>query len=238
MDKKYEEVVINNRKLDMYYKIEDFPEDINIFLIQDGQMLKDIENNIVDKLLSEYNNICLLFIHSEDRNKEYTPWKLSSNVHYLEDYKGGADEYLEEVMEEIIPFIGNRFKSGKINYYLVGSSLGGLVSTYGVLKYSSIFSGGVFISSSYWFIDFLDFIEKVELENKDLKIYMDVGDSEGSGKINYNTDIVEETKKVYNLLLDKNIEKTNISFIIQKNMHHDISFFIDRIYDGIKFILS
>lgn len=40
------------------------------------------------------------------------------------------------------------------------------------------------------------------------------------------------------LFLDKNLKYENIYFIIQDDMEHRESYFIDRIYDGILFIYN
>lgn len=80
---------------------------------------------------------------------EYTPWV---NPQY-----GGGDgeKYIQFIVETLKPYIDQNYRtlSDKDNTALIGSSLGGLISHYGTLKYQQVFSKAGLFSPSYWYSD-------------------------------------------------------------------------------------
>ena len=80
------------------------------------------------------------------RIDELTPWNNP-------DYGGGqGDEYMAFIVETLKPFIDENYRtlSDRENTGIMGSSLGGLISTYGALKYQNIFSKSGPFSPAYW----------------------------------------------------------------------------------------
>lgn len=230
---RYEKIRFKNRKIFIYSSKE--LRNPNVYLIQDGQDLKEVENNIIGKIDNNSDDIVVVFIESLDRNSEYTPWYSSTLVQSIECFPGEGDFYLDFIVGELIPFLGFKLGIDILNerIYMGGSSLGGLISTYALFKYPDIFHGGIFVSSSYWYDGFLEYIRSFEGFKTRKIVYLDVGSGERPGKITLNKDVVEETKKVYEILLAKSIGERDILFKIHKGMTHEISYFIDRIYDGI-----
>jgi len=84
-----------------------------------------------------------------DRIGEYTPW---SNPHY-----GGGDgeKYMQFITETLKPYIDEHYRTlpDRNNTGIMGSSLGGLISHYGSLKYQEVFSKAGLFSPSYWYSD-------------------------------------------------------------------------------------
>jgi predicted alpha/beta superfamily hydrolase len=82
------------------------------------------------------------------RIDEYIPWNNAQ-------YGGGEGEkYMQFVAETLKPHVDANFRTkpeAKFNA-LIGSSLGGLISTYGGVKYSSIFSKIGSFSPSFWIV--------------------------------------------------------------------------------------
>lgn len=86
---------------------------------------------------------------NEKRLDELTPFP-------HEKYKGGqADTYLNFIVSTLKPEIDKRYKTKKDakNTAIMGSSLGGLVSFYAVLKYPKVFGKAGVFSPSFWFSD-------------------------------------------------------------------------------------
>ena len=85
--------------------------------------------------------------HGEDyRIDELTPW-------YNAAYGGGqGDEYMAFIVETLKPYIDANYRTlaDRDNTGLMGSSLGGLISTYGALKYKEVFSKSGPFSPAYW----------------------------------------------------------------------------------------
>jgi enterochelin esterase-like enzyme len=62
-----------------------------------------------------------------------------------------SDDYLKFVVEELKPFIDNKFPTlpDKSNTFVAGSSMGGLISMYSIFEYPEIF-GGAACLSTHW----------------------------------------------------------------------------------------
>jgi len=94
---------------------------------------------------------------------------------------GGADTYAKLVIEEIKPFIDERYrtKPGPANTGLLGSSLGGLVSLYMARSRPDVFGKVASLSSSFWW-NGQNLIRQIthEREYVPIKIYLDSGGKE------------------------------------------------------------
>jgi predicted alpha/beta superfamily hydrolase len=125
---------------------------------------------------------------NEKRLDELTPYK-------NEKYGGGnANNYLDFIVKTLKPHVDSlyRTKSDLKNTAIFGSSLGGLVSYYAVLKYPTVFGKAGVFSPSFWFTkDIYDLTEKAP--KMTAKIYFLCGDSESDDMVN---DLNKMTKLV------------------------------------------
>lgn len=100
-----------------------------------------------------------------------------------------SDAYLRFVVEELKPAIDTRFRpsTAAADTFLMGSSMGGLISIYGLLEYPQVF-GGAAALSTHWIGSFepnveiptaaLAYLEKQLPRPGDKRIYMDHGTTE------------------------------------------------------------
>lgn len=144
----------------------------------------------LDKLNAEV--IVIGIEHGNDKRiEELTPYK-------NEKYGGGkADDYLEFIVKTLKPYVDTNYrtKTKARNTTIFGSSLGGLVSFYAVLKYPEVFGKAGVFSPSFWFTnDIYDLMEKSP-ETK-ARIYFLCGDNESE-------DMVPDLNKM-DRLLDRN----------------------------------
>lgn len=140
------------------------------------------EWNVDEKLDSINAQIIVVGIeHGNDkRMEELTPFK-------NEKYGGGnADAYLQFIVKTLKPEIDRTYrtktKTKNKNTIIMGSSLGGLVSFYAVLKYPEIFGKAAVFSPSFWFSNK---IYAFANENKKLKtkIFFMCGDNESEDMV-------------------------------------------------------
>ncbi|MEY3678940.1 MAG: hypothetical protein RI924_1081 [Bacteroidota bacterium] len=87
------------------------------------------------------------------RRAEYFPQKVLQYVSEPEKSKAQgekllADNYLKFLVEELKPFIDQQYatKSQASSTFLLGSSMGGLISLYGVCEYPEVFGGAACLS--------------------------------------------------------------------------------------------
>ncbi|MBK3517449.1 alpha/beta hydrolase [Carboxylicivirga marina] len=90
-----------------------------------------------------------------------------------------ANDYLRFIVRELKPFIDAHYstKSAKTNTFIMGSSMGGLISAYAICEYPGVFGGAICMSTHWPAADgvVLAYI-KDNLPNPDThKIYFDYG---------------------------------------------------------------
>ena len=111
---------------------------------------------------------------NEKRMDELTPYP-------NEKYGGGkADAYLDFIVTTLKPHIdlNYRTKTNKMNTAIAGSSLGGLVSYYAILKYPKVFGKAAVFSPSFWFNNTIYTLTE-NTKNLKTKLYFMCGDNEG-----------------------------------------------------------
>ena len=114
----------------------------------------------------------------DNRINEYTPWNNPQ-------YGGGqGDLYMQFMAETLKPYVdaNYRTKPGKEFNALIGSSLGALISNYGGVKYSGIFSKIGSFSPAYWIVanQFNNYITNSTANLSDMRIYFVAGSNEST----------------------------------------------------------
>ena len=137
-----------------------FPEEA--FLGHDWKI--DTNLSLLDRM-NLIDQTIVAGIYAENREKEYT--------------KPGYKYYGKFMSEELKPWIDKNYRTltGKYDNFIIGSSLGGVVSFYIVWQWPEIFGCAACLSSTFSWKD--DLIEQVEQEplkdRKGLKLYLDSG---------------------------------------------------------------
>lgn len=109
------------------------------------------------------------------RIDELTPW-------FNAEYGGGqGDEYMAFIVETLKPHIDATYRTlpGRENTGIMGSSLGGLISTYGTVKYQDVFSKSGPFSPAYWINNdsIWDFISLNGMQ-EEIRFYQNIGELE------------------------------------------------------------
>lgn len=154
-----------------------------VIYMHDGQNLFDTKTsyvgewNVDETLDSIAAQVIVIGIEhgGEKRMEELTPFQHSK-------YGGGkADLYLDFIVSTLKPYIDQNYrtKTNAKNTCLWGSSLGGLVSFYGALKYPNVFGKVGCFSPSFWFNRKEIFELMKNTASFKTKIYFLCGDNEG-----------------------------------------------------------
>jgi predicted alpha/beta superfamily hydrolase len=179
----------------------------SVLYMHDAQNLFDSKTsyvgewNVDEKLDSINAQLIVIGIEhgNEKRIEELTPFK-------NEKYGGGnADAYLEFIVKTLKPQIDQKFrtKTKKKNTLIMGSSLGGLVSFYAILKYPQVFGKAGVFSPSFWFSDKIFDLAENKKKIKS-KIYFMCGDNESE-------DMVADLNKMEYLLNTKRCYCLNLN---------------------------
>lgn len=169
-----------------------------VIYMHDGQNLFDAKTSYVgewqvDETLDSLKaQVIVVGIEhgGEKRIDELTPYKNAK-------YGGGkADQYLDFIVNTLKPYIDKNYrtKPDKKHTAIFGSSLGGLVSFYAVLKYPEVFSKAGVFSPSFWFTGDIYKLMENAPKNK-ARIYFLAGDSESK-----DDDVVGDIKRMEKLL--------------------------------------
>lgn len=113
-----------------------------------------------------------------ERINEYTPW---NNAQYG---GGDGDKYMQFVAETLKPYVDANYRTKPESEFnaLIGSSLGALISTYGGIKYSGIFSKIGSFSPAYWIVSsqFNAYITNATENLSGMRIYFVAGQNEST----------------------------------------------------------
>ncbi|MCQ2199905.1 MAG: hypothetical protein MJZ19_09345 [Paludibacteraceae bacterium] len=139
--------------------------------------------------------------NSPQRCNEYCPYSVEiGNVGKL---RGDAENTIQWVIEKVKPYIDRRFRtwSHREATAVGGSSMGGMMSLYTILKHNDIFSKAAVISPSIRtsMSHFLNEIKDADI-NPDTRIFFSWGTNE------WNSLEVEETVRNYILELEREIQ--------------------------------
>ncbi len=149
----------------------------------------------------------------EKRMEELAPFK-------NEKYGGGnANNYLNFTVNTLKPFVDKtyRTKSDAKNTCIFGSSLGGLISYYALLKYPKIFGKAGIFSPAFWF----NRKEIFELTDKTKKlkskIYFLCGDNEGD------VDVIKDLNSIENKIntIRCSCKMLNKKIIVKGGQHNE-----------------
>lgn len=161
-----------------------------VLYMQDGQNLFDnstsfagewrVDETADSLIVNGSKKVIIIGIDNGGKNRisEYTPFPNS-------EYGGGqGNEYINFIVNTLKPFIDNKYRTlgDRDNTSIMGSSLGGLISYYGIMKYKKVFSKAVVMSPSFWFSKRIFFIPIYQNRYK-VKILFIAGDSESKTMI-------------------------------------------------------
>ena len=169
-----------------------------VIYMHDAQNLFDAETayggewNIDEKLDSLNAQVIVVGIEhgNEKRIDELTPFKNEKRG------GGNGDNYLEFIVKTLKPKIDSsyRTKPNTVNTVIMGSSLGGLISYYALLKYPEIFGKAGVFSPAFWINPEVFELTK-NTKTLDSKMYFLCGDNES-------TDMVPDVNKMEILVSD------------------------------------
>jgi len=135
----------------------------------------------LDTLGGKVNETVVVAIDNggDKRINEYSPYDMERFG------KGEGDRYIDFLVKTLMPYINKNYrtkKSGR-NAYLAGSSMGGLISFYAMLKYPKKFDGAGIFSPAFWIVPQLKEVIASKAKKVKGKIYFYAGKQEGESMI-------------------------------------------------------
>jgi len=198
-----------------------------VLYMQDGQNLFDDatsysgEWGIDDYLdsLGKDAKECIVVAIDNGGNKrlnEYCPYdfSLSGIGAFSKSNKGEGNEYVDFLVKTLKPFIDKNYRTvkNKANTAIAGSSMGGLISLYAVLKYPKVFGAAGVFSPAFWVAP--EFFDDIKTKGKKVssKIYFYAGKQEGET-------MVPDMLKAYEAM--SKISKSKMQAVIRDEGQHN-----------------
>jgi len=161
------------------------------------------------------------------RIDEYTPW-------INPQYGGGqGSEYIDFIIETLKPHIDSNYRtlSDRENTAIMGSSLGGLISHYGVLNFQEYFSKAGIFSPAYWISDSVwDFTTNNPKEHG-IRFYQMCGGEEGIQYIN-------QMNLMNDQLLANGFDESELSVKVIAGGHHNEQLWRDDFETAYKWLFQ
>lgn len=109
------------------------------------------------------------------RTDEYTPWKNAKHG------GGEGERYVDFLVKTLKPYVDSHFRTlpDRMNTAIAGSSLGGLISLYAVLKYPMTFGRVGIFSPAFWIApELMSLVHDAGPLPSDVKLYFVIGGQE------------------------------------------------------------
>jgi predicted alpha/beta superfamily hydrolase len=123
----------------------------------------------------------------DKRLNEYCPYdfSLSGIAANTKTNKGEGGKYVDFLVKTLKPFIDKKYRTlkDKNNTFTAGSSMGGLISMYAVLKYPKLFGGAGVFSPAFWVAPKIFDDIKAKGKKVNARIYFYAGDEEGESMV-------------------------------------------------------
>ena len=160
-------------------------------------------------------DFALASISVDDWNDSMSPWP-AEPVFGREPFGGKADEYLSDLIGEIIPGIEDVAGKPK-EMTIAGYSMAGLFALYSVF-HTDEFSAVVSASGSLWYPGMLEFMESNPISRKIGRAYLSLGDSEDRTRNKLMSKARECTEKAFGQMESIGVETV---FEINPGNHFD-----------------
>jgi predicted alpha/beta superfamily hydrolase len=189
-----------------------------VIYMHDGQNLFDAYTSsygewgideMMDKLPTKDQCIIVGVDHGgEHRMSEYDPYDSKYR-------KAQGSEYVDFLVKTLKPYIDQHYrtKSGAKHTTIAGSSMGGLISMYAVLKYPEVFGNGGIFSPSFWIAPDIYKYTEQQLNPKS-RFYFVCGDSESDS-------MASDMDKMVKLIRTRKVSEKNSRETVVKGAQHN-----------------
>jgi predicted alpha/beta superfamily hydrolase len=153
---------------------------------------------------------------------------------------GGADAYIAFMLNTIKPMIDGTFRTRPAREYtgLLGSSMGGSISLYGLFTRPDAFGFAGVMSPAFWWSEgtFTLFVQSTPFVGG--RIYMDVGDNENPEIPGRKEAYLNDAIAMDALLREKGYTEETLRFVVEEGGAHHESAWARRLPDALRFLLG
>ena len=143
----------------------------------------------MDSLIKKGTRACIVVgvDNGSERMQEYNPYE------FKEFGKGKGDQYIDFLVKTLKPFIDKHYRTlpSAENTLIAGSSMGGLISYYAMLKYPSVFGKAGIFSPAFWTAEKIKALTDSSGNQLHGKLFFYMGELEGAAYLNDLNEVVE-----------------------------------------------
>lgn len=190
-----------------------------VLYMQDGQNVFDAATSYsgewgVDEFLDTLCNDCRQAIvvaidnGAERRMNEYNPWSFQNFG------KGEGDQYIDFLVKTLKPYIDTHYRTLRSKKYtsVAGSSMGGLISLYAVLKYPKVFGSAGIFSPAFWTAGGIDRAVTADAKKVRSELFFYAGGKESET-------MVSDMRRIENDI--KKLSTSQIKEIVDEDARHN-----------------
>ncbi len=174
----------------------------------------------------------LAVINGVSWDDDMTPWAIPPISKGDTPCSGGADAWLAQLTDELLPQITAALPFPPMYCALAGYSLAGLFAVYAGYK-TDCFSRLISASGSLWYPDFIPFVRQHRISEQVKVIYFSLGDQESHTKNSYLAPVEENTRFLAQYFSEQGLQTT---FHLNKGNHYRNS--TGRMAAGIQWALE
>ena len=163
---------------------------------------------------------------------DMTPWDSPAAFKKGEPFIGGADNYLQLLVEEIIPRAEKELAGPPAWRGIAGYSLAGLFALYAIYR-TDMFSRVGCMSGSLWFPGFKEYIFSHEPKRRPDCVYFSLGEKEAKTRNPVLKTVQENTEEIQTFYQNKGIDT-----VFQLNPGNHFVQGVERTTAGIEWLLS
>ena len=174
----------------------------------------------------------LVAICNLDWNRDMAPWDGPAAFKNGDPFIGGADNYLQLLVEEIMPEAEKELNGPPKWRGIAGYSLAGLCALYAIYQ-TDLFSRVGCMSGSLWFPGFKEYIFSHKPKRRPDCIYFSLGDKEAKARNSVLKTVQENTEEIRNFYQGRGIDT-----VFQLNPGNHFVQGVERTVVGIRWLLG
>lgn len=170
----------------------------------------------------------------EERVAEYSPWRTTSGV------DGRGDASLAFLLDVVKPLVDRSFRTlpGREATALLGSSLGGLMALYGLLRHPDVFSRAGVMSPAFATTGGRVFDWAEAQGGSDGRVWMDVGTAEWPAEPSLGRAYVEDVQRMRAVLEANGYGPDRLQVLVEEGGAHHESAWARRLPEALRFLLG
>lgn len=149
----------------------------------------------------------LVAISGLDWNRELSPWACDGAVRDSEPFGGQASEFLDELLNQIVPQVESSLPCPPSWRGIAGYSLAGLFSLWSLWQ-TDAFDRAASASGSLWFPGFIDYAHEHAMAVTPDSAYLSLGKKETKTPNRMMRHVLDDTRAMEELLIERGIPTT------------------------------